>query len=410
MEQSTSSIQKKASDFITKATKDMLSLKEEFVGNAIFALIIIFVILILVYFYYMYNLNSRECAAMYALYSNGQTKSYIVPIDYTKPEYKDFTFKDYYIKTAYNCCSGGTYKNDFVNTCALQTILKQGVRGLDFEIYSIDDQPVVATSTVPNYYVKETYNSVPFTTVMDTIVNYGFSGSTAPNPTDPIIIHLRIKSTNQKMLTNCAQIFRQYDSYMLDPHYSYEYTYSQQVTDPSLNVMNDTNPADMYYTHNLGDVKLSDLKGKIVIIVDRLNTAFMDNQDFYEYVNMTSNSIFMRALNYYDVKFTPDMTELQEYNKQNMTIAMPDTGADPENPSGIVCREMGCQLVAMRYQTFDANLQETLMFFDENGSAFVLKPERLRYKQLTIQETPPNPPEMNFATRTKTTDYYSIQT
>jgi hypothetical protein len=292
----------------------------------------------------------------------------------------------------------------------LQTILKQGVRGLDFEIYSIDDQPVVATSTVPNYYVKETYNSAPFTSVMDTIVNYGLSGSNAPNPTDPIIIHLRIKSTNQKMLTNCAQIFRQYDSYLLDPHYSYEYTYSPQVTDPSINVTNDTNPADTYYTHNLGDVKLSELKGKIVIIVDRLNTAFMDNKDFYEYVNMTSNSMFMRALNYYDVKFTPDMTELQEYNKQNMTIAMPDTGADPENPSAIVCREMGCQLIAMRYQTFDANLQESLMFFDENGSAFVLKPERLRYKQLTIQETPPNPPELNFATRTKTTDYYSIQT
>ena len=401
----------KMKNFFTKTTKDILTLKEEFVGNAIFAMIIIFVILILLYFYYMVNLNNRECAAMHALYSNGQTKSYIAPIDFTKPEYKDFTFKDYYIKTAYNCCSGGTYKNDFVSTCALQTILKQGVRGLDFEIYSIDDQPVVATSTVPNYYVKETYNSVPFSSAMDTIVNYGFSGSTAPNPTDPIIIHLRIKSTNQKMLTNFAQIFKQYDSYMLGPHYSFEYTYSQQVTDPSLNVTNDTNPADKYYTHNLGDIKMTDLSGKkIVIIVDRLNTAFMDNTAFYEYVNMTSNSIFMRALNYYDVKFTPDMNELQEYNKQNMTIAMPDNGADPENPSGVICREMGCQLIAMRYQTFDANLQESLLFFDEAGSAFVLKPERLRYKQPTIEATPPNPPELNFATRTKTTDYYSIQT
>jgi len=401
----------KMKNFFTKTTKDILTLKEEFVGNAIFVMIIIFIILISLYFYYMVNLNNRECAAMHALYSNGQTKSYIAPIDFTKPEYKDFTFKDYYIKTAYNCCSGGTYKNDFVSTCALQTILKQGVRGLDFEIYSIDDQPVVATSTVPNYYVKETYNSVPFASAMDTIINYGFSGSNAPNPSDPIIIHLRIKSTNQKMLTNFAQIFKRYDSYMLGPHYSFEYTYSQQVTDPSLNVTNDTNPADKYYTHNLGDIKMTDLSGKkIVVIVDRLNTAFMDNAAFYEYVNMTSNSIFMRALNYYDVKFTPDMNELQEYNKQNMTIAMPDSGADPENPSGVICREMGCQLIAMRYQSFDANLQESLLFFDEAGSAFVLKPERLRYKQPTIEATPPNPPELNFATRTKTTDYYSIQT
>jgi hypothetical protein len=399
----------KITDFFNKTKKDLFTLKEEFVGNAIFIMILVLVLVIIGYVYYMLNLNNRECSMMNSLYSNGQTKSYIAPIDYSKPDY-GYTFKDYYIKTAYNCCSGGAYKNDFVSTCALQTILKQGVRGLDFEVYSIDDQPVVATSTVPNYYVKETYNSVPFSAALDTIVNYGFSGSTAPNPTDPIIIHLRIKSTNQNMLTNCAAIFKKYDAYMLGPHYSYEYTYSTQVADPSLNVINDTNSNDKYYTHNLGDVKLSDLKGKIIIIVDRLNTAFMDNENFYEYVNMTSNSMFMRALSYYDVKFTPDMNELQEYNKRNMTIAMPDSGADPENPSGVVSREMGCQLVAMRYQKFDANLEETLMFFDENGSSFVLKPERLRYKEQTIQETPPNPPQLSFATRTISTDYYTVQT
>lgn len=399
----------KVTDFFNRTKKDLFTLKEEFVGNAIFIMILVLILVIIGYVYYMLNLDKRECSIMQSLYSNGQTKSYIAPIDYSKPDY-GYTFKDYYIKTAYNCCSGGAYKNDFVNTCALQTILKQGVRGLDFELYSIDDQPVVATSTVPNYYVKETYNSVSFSKAMDTIINYGFSGSTAPNPTDPIIIHLRIKSTNQKMLTNCAAIFKQYDSYMLGPHYSYEYTYSTQVNDPSTNVMNDTNTADKYYTHNLGDVKLADLKGKIIIIVDRLNTAFMDNQNFYEYVNMTSNSMFMRALSYYDVKFTPDMNELKEYNKKNMTIAMPDSGADPENPSGIICREMGCQLVAMRYQKFDANLQETLIFFDEAGSAFVLKPERLRYKEQTILETPPNPSELSFSTRTISTDYYTVQT
>jgi hypothetical protein len=43
---------------------------------------------------------------------------------------------DYYIKSAYNACSGGNYKNGFVNICNLKSVLKQGVRGLDFEIYS----------------------------------------------------------------------------------------------------------------------------------------------------------------------------------------------------------------------------------------------------------------------------------
>jgi hypothetical protein len=398
----------KVTDFFNKTKKDLFTLKEEFVGNAIFVMILILIVVLLIYFYYMYNLSARECTIMDSLYANN--KSYIAPIDYTKPE-SIFTLKDYYIKTAYNCCSGGSYKNDYVSICALKNVIKQGVRCLDFEVYSINDQPVIATSTVPNNYIKETYNYVPFADAMSTVVNYGFSGSTSPNPTDPILLHLRIKSTNQNMFSNFASIFKQYDNYMLGSHYSYEYTYSTQVTDPAVNVTNDTNTSDKYYTHNLGDVRLRDLSGnKIIIIVDRINTAFMDNPKFYEYVNMTSNSMFMRALSYYDVKFTPDMNELQEYNRKNMTIAMPDSGADPENPSGTICREMGCQLIAMRYQTFDANLQENILFFDQAGSAFALKPERLRFLQQTIPETPPNPPQLNFATRTTTTDYYSIQT
>jgi len=392
----------KITNFFNNTMKDITTLKEEFIGNAIFILIIVLVIILVAYFYYMYNLNTRECSLMDALYAN--SKNYIAPLDYTKPEAK-FLLKDYYIKSAYNCCSGGSYKNDYVSICALKNVIKQGVRGLDFEIYSIDDQPVVATSTVANNYIKETYNSVPFSDVMSTIVNYGFSGSTAPNSTDPIIIHLRIKSTNQDMLTNCGQIFKQYDKYMLGSHYSYEYTYANQRVNPD-----DKTTGNQSFTHNLGNVRLTDLSGnKIIIVVDRINTAFMDNKLFYEYVNMTSNSMFMRALNYYDVKFTPDMNELTEYNRQNMTIVLPDSGSNPENPSGIICREMGCQLVAMRYQQFDANLEETMLFFDTAGSAFVLKPERLRYLEQTIEPTPENPPELNFATRSISTDYYSVQ-
>ena len=55
---------------------------------------------------------------------------------------------DYYIKTAYNCCCSGNFKNDFVNECALTSTLKQGARCLDFEIYSIDNKPVIAASSI----------------------------------------------------------------------------------------------------------------------------------------------------------------------------------------------------------------------------------------------------------------------
>jgi hypothetical protein len=89
---------------------------------------------------------------------------------------------DYYIKTAYNACSGGAYRNSYVDISHLKTVIKQGVRCLDFEIYSIDNQPVVATSTSNDFFVKETFNYVPFggeNGVMDTINNHAFASGTA---------------------------------------------------------------------------------------------------------------------------------------------------------------------------------------------------------------------------------------
>ena len=55
-----------------------------------------------------------------------------------------YNLRDYYIKTAYNCCTAGEYKNDFVNVCALKNCIRQGARCLDFEIYSVKGSPVVA--------------------------------------------------------------------------------------------------------------------------------------------------------------------------------------------------------------------------------------------------------------------------
>jgi hypothetical protein len=359
------------------------NLKESTIILILVGIIFIVILITLLYYFYMRNLPNKECSSMDALYStlNGKIKS----LNSADPDC-GYLFRDYYIKTAYNACSGGKYKNDYVDVCVLKDLLKQGVRGLDFEIYSINDKPVVATSTVDSYHIKETYNYIDFNDVMKIIRDYAFATATAPNPGDPIIIHLRIKSENQKMYQNFAKLLENYDNLLLGKDFSYE-----------------------DQGKNLGETKLLDLAGKIVIIVDRINNAFIQCQEFYEYVNMTSNSIFMRALHYYDIAYSPDMNELIEYNKRAMTIGMPDTGANPDNPSGIVLRETGTQLIAMRYQLFDTNLQESDMVFDLAGYAFVLKPEALRYVIVTINTPPPQNPDVSYATRTLSSDYYSFQ-
>lgn len=361
--------------------KSVSELKE---STAILLIVVVTIVIILIaflYYFYYSRLRNNECSLMDSVYGtlNGKIRS----ID--NSEQFNYTFKDYYIKTAYNCCSGGNYKNDYVDLCILKDLLKQGVRGLDFEIFSVDDQPVIATSTSDSYYVKETFNYINFVNAMNIIRDYAFSTSTAPNSLDPIIIHLRFKSANQTMYENFATLLESYDSILLSKDYDSE-----------------------YYGNNFGNVELRNLMGKVVIIVDRSNTAFLECSKFYKFVNMTSNSVFMRALHYYDIKYTPDMNELIEFNKQNMTLGMPDKGSNPENPSAMVMREMGCQLLGMRYPQIDVNIEENNIFFDDNGYAFVLKPENLRYIPVTIPDPPAQNPDLAYAPRTVQSDYYSF--
>ena len=366
---------------ITNAIKTITDMKE---STAVFLIVVITLIIIVIaflfYFYYS-RLRRKNCSTMDAIYGdlNGSIKS----ID-SSDQFK-YTFKDYYIKTAYNCCSGGNYKNSYVDTCILKDLLKQGVRGLDFEIFSIGDQPVIATSTSDSYYVKETFNYINFVDAMNIIRDYAFATATAPNALDPIIIHLRIKSTNQEMYKNFAKLLESYDSILLSKDYDSE-----------------------YYGKNFGNVALKKLMGKVVIIVDRSNISFLECPEFYKFINMTSNSVFMRALHYYDIKYSPDMNELIEFNKQNMSLGMPDKGSNPENPSSVVLRETGCQLLGMRYQLINADIEENDIFFNENGFAFVLKPEKLRYIPVTIPLPPPQNPALSYATRTVQSDFYKF--
>lgn len=365
-------------DYLSK----IKNLNEDFQLYIIFAFICTILIIFIGYMIYLSKLQNSEVSYMNTLYPS--IDGNLRPITSNDSDCSGNLY-DYYIKTAYNSCSGGSYKNDFVNINVLKSIIKQGVRCLDFEIYSVNDQPVVATSTSDSYNVKETFNSVNFGSVMDTIRNYAFAGSTCPNPTDPILIHLRFMSNNQKMYSNLANIFNTNTDIMLGPDYSFESAGT-----------------------NLGSVPLLSLQSKVTLIVDRLNTAFLENEQLVEYVNMTSNSIFMREYDYYNVKNNPDVNELTDYNRRGMTITVPNSGVNPSNPCGIICRASGCQMVAMRYQYVDNYLIENALFFDRSRYAFALKPAALRYQAVVVEAPTAQLPEYSYATRTSTTDYYSF--
>jgi hypothetical protein len=129
-----------------------------------------------------------------------------------------------------------------VDICALETCIKQGVRCLDFEIYSMNDNPVIAVSSENKYYIKESYNKIDFSVAL-TAISKAFSGSYAPNPNDPMILHFRIMTNNLKILDKMANSLNEkLGRNILGKKYSYEYN-----------------------KQNMGKVPLKDLLNKVVI-------------------------------------------------------------------------------------------------------------------------------------------------
>lgn len=348
----------------------------------VLAMCLVILIIVFAWIYNKSTLDKTNCSTMDDLYKDFPK---IRTINTNNDNYK-YNLRDYYIKTAYNACSAGQFKNDFVNVCALKNCIRQGCRCLDLEVYSVNNSPVIATSSVDDYSIKETYNSVPFSSALETIRDYAFSGGTCPNPGDPLIIHLRIMSKNKKIYQTMANNLETVlSSKLLGPKYSYE-----------------------NHGKNIGQTSLKDLMGKIIIIADKSNPMFEDTE-LDEYVNLASNAYFMRALRYTDgVKFTPDVDELTDYNKKNMSICLPDLSESDTNPSAAFAMKVGCQMTAMCIQNFDANMEYYDEVFDNEGSAFVLKPESLRFIPVTIAKTSAPDPQNSYEKRSVSEDYYSF--
>jgi hypothetical protein len=264
---------------------------------------------------------------------------------------------NYFVLSAFNCCNTGNIDDGFCSTAVLQSILKAGPRFLDFQIFSENNQPAVSSSTQANYNIKESVNTCPFVNVMNILATFAFSPKSVPNSTDPLILYFRFFSSNKKMYDNLAALLESYHTLLLDPSFGFHHAASSK-------------------TNLLCTTPLVNLMGKIIIMVDGTNNSFMDSPKFCEFVNITSNSMNLRCLQYNQVLNSPDLHELQHYNcLNNMTIVLPDiVGGVPENPNGNVCREAYVNFVTVMFNIRDATFEDNLQFFNKNGTAFVMKP------------------------------------
>jgi hypothetical protein len=339
----------------------------------VYAVIILGMVILFVIFVSMYRQHSHA-------YQMSQESNATVQLNTTINNVRPFgSLRDYYIMASYNTCVEGPYNGGAVSLTYLKNAIALGYRFLDFEIYSSNtDDPIVSCSTVVTDCGTDatTFYSIPFVDVMQVIDQYAFTNSGCMNFKDPLIVNLRIKTCNVNVLQKLADIFKSYPTRMLGPMYSF-------------NAQNS----------NFGDARMETLMGHICLFVDSTTVDYSSNTAFMEYVNSSNITGFMKQITQTGFKNTPDLKELIEYNKRNMTIVLPDY-TDPRNSVIQVFQNAGCQVKAMMIWESGSYMQENnKVFNDTYHCAFVLKPEKLRYIPRLIDAPKPQDPANSYAAR-----------
>jgi hypothetical protein len=114
-----------------------------------------------------------------------------------------------------------------------------------------------------------------------------------------------------------------------------------------------------------------------------------------EVVNLHSGSPYFNTLRYADLKMSGDITSIQNSNKSMISLLLPDYSANAINTNPSLGMSYGCQMVAMSFQTFDANMEYYMTYFNNAGFAFIYKPSYLRYIPQYITLPPPLPDSIN---------------
>jgi hypothetical protein len=382
-----SKIRSKLNQFVTNF-KDAFTPSDSMSPGGLFFLLVVIAILCYL-FITQFTLYQTEKGSVNTIETANQLQS-------IKAEHLKQPFRNFYIKTALNCCCLGEWKNNYVDMVALEYAIKQGYRCLDFEIYSLNDVPIVAASTkMKDFQHTETFNHLNLADVCTTINNMAFTQ--APNKDDPLLINLRIKSKNKNanFIKSIIQCIKTFDNRRLGPEYNYEFG-----------------------GHNLGKVPIKNFMGKVIIMINVSNPIVKTNCDnnikdlnaisescLHQYINIGIGSPFLHNLTYeMNVKNAPNMNDLIEHNKMNMSIVFPDPPYTV-NVNFNVAKAFGCQLIGMMPMLNDSNLNLYNKVFNKAGSAFKLKPKQLCYQPVVIETPLPQNPQLSFATRKYTSDF-----
>lgn len=272
---------------------------------------------------------------------------------YKYSKYPDLTLKDHIVKTSYNTA----YTGSMMSMKAISYVLSRGYRFLDFEIFMVDGAPCVAYSEETNTSITSS-NTLPLGQVLYNVITNGFSAPT-PNNGDPLFIQFRIKTTDKLCYEMIAKAI-------------------------------DKNLKQRLYKEKVnGMTPLSDIMGKIIIVIDKKispeyasypDCSKVENADqcfnLSDYVNLESGGDNLRTYKYSNLldqaNNPPHIKDDGSTDIVVLKMAFPDVKQNTGNPDlQPFVEEYGVQFVAVRLYLVDTNLKKYELLFNEGGMAIL---------------------------------------
>lgn len=156
----------------------------------ILIIIFIFILFILIYVYNEINKLDQKC------YQFDKNENKPNNFSTSNDTLNKTTIDNIIYKSAFNCCCIGNMRNDYVDLCALRNCYYNGVRALDFQIFSLNNNPVVSASVVNQNEYKELYNYLSLSEVCININEYFLKSSRTKNNNEVLFLNFRINSNN----------------------------------------------------------------------------------------------------------------------------------------------------------------------------------------------------------------------
>ena len=311
----------------------------------------VIILLLLILFGWIFDrlgLKERSCTKLDIFYPKLTNQSYFNNGNILKSDARtsfdnsNNMLINYNVKSAYNCCCGDGYKNNFVALCALEKCISNGCRFLDFEIYSYNNDPIVASSTANSNYIKETYNALLLSEVLTVITESAFDGNKTICANDPLILNFRVMSTNLSMLEKMGDLFEEY----IDR--------SDRSIDSNFSLLANYKDAAVL------SIKMAELYRKIIIICDFnpepniiINPKLVKLQ---KYINLKGKSLYCNTFRYNDIVAKNGTQQFIEDTKRKFTIVLPNLDNSIKNFDSVSSFINGCQAICMKHQNLDSNL------------------------------------------------------